>query len=621
MKSSVKNLFVFLWEKFKTNYILFLSAIALILPDILVRSAATAPIFDEPFNTCIPLIFTLGWTSVILLFCRRLPSKIGRFVFLAVGLAMLILAFSNYVYYKIFEQYFWLNSIGLAGEAGGYIKYAMEFVTPYLALTTIFNLALLIFVTVKWRAVGKKQRLFVLIRPFSVPVLAIAVLHIILQPVVAGVKEDNWDSWQDPHVVYKEFTDANKSLSIAGLYQFAARDLWEMCFPNIAYSDEEYAEIDSFFDSLPKPEANKYTDIFKGKNVIAVMMESIDDWLIDEKYTPTIHYMMENGINFTDYHAPLIASGYTFNSEFAFHTGYYTPKSSVTAVNFSSNSFPYSVARLFRDKGYRADSFHYNTPEFYNRGIMHKSLGYEKYHSFMDYDIPLSEVQSDSLVLNYDPLYADIIKQEPFFDFIITYSGHIPYTYEDTKLAIAKRVHPELINPEEDPETNNLRILARDTDDFFRLLLTRLNNDDLLENTVIIGFTDHYAYGFSDEEKLKEYSGDMLTRVPAFMYTPGITPERVEKPMHTIDWLPTIINMFGLENNNCYIGNDIFDNRHNGFVHFEYGVWYDGNMFFNPQKPFPDSAPESYIEEQSARAKKLLRVNDIVITGDYFKKR
>lgn len=603
------------------HYVVILAAVALFIPDIMVRCALKTKIFNEPFNTIIPALFSLCWISLVIYLCRAvmLPG-VGRTVYLLFGLAFMTLSFSNYIYYQIFGQYFWLSSVGLVGEAGGYIEYAMGYTNFGLIFATLLDLGLIIFVCVKWgRPVRRRRKR---LRRAVIPIAGIAFLHIFMQPAVFGVLEDDWDSWSKPRVVYKQFTDVNKSMEASGLYQFVARDFWKSRFPTRKFDDAEYEKVDKYFALRQKPQKNKYTGIFEGKNVVAVMMESMDDWLINEKYTPTICSMMKDGINFTQYYAPTYGSGYTFNSEFAFNTGFYTPRSAVTATNFSGNSYPYSLPNLFREKDYSVNSFHYNNCEFYNRGIMHKSMGYESYNSFMDYDLKPNEAEADSNALRSDSLYAKMIEKKPFFDLVITYSGHIPYTYDDTKLSIAKARHPELIDPSMDTETNNILLLASDTDDFFKLLLKRLKDDGLLENTVIVAFADHYAYGFSNETLLKKYSheagSDILQRVPAFIYTPNLKPAEITKVMQTSDFMPTLINMFGLENSNKYIGNDIFDSRNGGFVYFEDKSWFDGSIHFEPSENASASAADDYVKERSRQAEQLTEINDIVITGNYF---
>ena len=82
--------------------------------------------------------------------------------------------------------------------------------------------------------------------------------------------------------------------------------------------------------------------------------------------------------------------------------------------------------------------------------------------------------------------------------------------------------------------------------------------------------------------------------------------------------MPTLINMFGLENSNNYIGNDIFDSRSNGFVYFEDKSWFDGSIHFEPSENASASAADDYVKERSRQAEQLTEINDIVITGNYF---
>jgi phosphoglycerol transferase MdoB-like AlkP superfamily enzyme len=168
-------------------------------------------------------------------------------------------------------------------------------------------------------------------------------------------------------------------------------------------------------------------------------------------------------------------------------------------------------------------------------------------------------------------------------------------------------------------EKNNCLILAADTDDFFAQLLSRLEDDGLLDDTVILAYTDHYAYGFSDQELLKKYKkNEILYRVPAFIYAKEIPKAKVSKPMMTVDWLPTIANMFDLKASPLYIGNDIFDNENQGFVYFGDSSWLDSVMYSKEVDAAGSEENQEYIQKQNKRVKQSLEINDIVITGDYF---
>ncbi len=619
MKGKLRKILSF----FNSYYFCILAVAALLIPDLMLRNLVVPKVYDEFFSIYVPAAFDIAWISLVLFGAMIwLPKKWGRLVFVVFGSIFIIFAFAEYVYFKIFEQFFRLIGIGLAGEGGDYFGYAVSYIDKHLIISTLLSIALLVVAAIRWKRPEKHGVIEKSLT--SVPVLVLVLLHIYMQPSLFGESAERWDAWKLPRVVYKQFNDVNKSIDVVGIYHFVARDFYKTWISGGNYSDEDYQKVEAFFAKKEKNESepNDYTGLLKGKNVIAVMLEGIDDWMIDEKYTPAMKYMMDNGISFRRHYAPTFGTGYTLGTEFCFNTGYYTPISAVSSVNYVSNRFPYALPQLFKEQGYTVNSFHYNHSEFYNRGILHKSLGYEKYHSFQDYGLPDYAAQSDSNILKTEGIYEDMIAGEPFFSFVITYSGHIPYTYDDAKLARAKENHPELVDTEMDFEENACRILAADTDDFFRQLLENLDRDGLLKDTAIVVYTDHYAYGYSDQEKLLELNaavGDYLMyRVPAFVYSPGIKPLEVWKVTQTADLMPTVINLFGLENHYSYIGRDALSPSYTGFAYFSNAAWMDSEMYYDPADEAVAEEQKEQVEEGNKRLKELFDINDIVIMGDYF---
>ncbi len=601
-------------------FILFLS-LALIFPDMLVKGIQGTGFFTEGYVKTVSYIFELCWVFIFVFFCVFLmPKKAGRIVFFAISMAFICLSLSQYIYHRIFDQFFWLKSIALAGEGKDYCGYALNMVDERVIIYVSAALISLIIGLFSWTKpkTGKKTGILI----FLIPLLTLAFTHIGMRPEIHKDNVNGWDTWKKPRVVYKNFNDINKAFEITGLYHFTYLDLCKNIFFEGKYSEEDLHGINEYFEAKGEPSVHKYTGLFEGKNVIAVMMESMDTWMIDEKNTPTLYKMMNKGINFTNYNAPFFGVGFTFSSEFAFNTGFFTPVSAVSASNFSTNSFPYALARLFKEKGYGVNSFHFNSPEFYNRGIMHKSFGYDKYNSFQDFNLTGTEAELDSSILKNDEIYEKMTEETPFFNFFITYSAHLPYKGDSPKLLLAKEIWEDRINEEIPEEKNNIEILAHDTDEFFRLLLERLKEDDLLKDTVIIGYTDHFAYGVSDSELLNEWKGDTLSyTVPAFIYAEGIKPLEVSKPMMTIDWAPTIVNLFGLSDEGRYIGNDILDPENPGFAYFETWGWMDSSMYYLPSEEELFADQQEYIALQNKRVKDSIETNDKVVLGDYYKER
>lgn len=604
----------------KPYFFILLAFFALILPELMFRRFIEPGVFAEKYVTIASCFFSVGWVMFFFVLCVFiLPRIIGKIIFLIITVFFAVFSLAECVYYKIFEQFFWLKSIGMASEGVDYFDYAAKLIEPWMIISLVASAFFMLAALVTWWSpkLNKKSKIILLI----VPVVILLTTHICIKPELHGDSADEWDVWRKPRIVYKNFNDVNKSLEISGVYQFSYLNLYTTLFPqghNLS-KDERYM-ADEYFTLKGEPSKNRYSDLLKGKNVVAVMMESIDTWMIDKETTPTLYKMMNSGINFTNYNAPFFGIGFTFSSEFAFNTGFYTPVSASSASVFSKNTFPYSLARLFKEAGYETNSFHFNSPEFYNRGIMHKSFGYEKYHSVADYEIVGVDAELDSNAIKNDELYQKMTEKKPFFNFFITYSAHLPYQGESEKLTLAREYRPDLINEEENVERNNAKILAADTDEFFRILLERLENDGLLDDTVIVAFTDHFAYGVSSDEQLKEWKGETISYcVPAFIYSTKLKPKKISKPMMTIDWAPTLVNLFDLSKEARYLGNDALDSETDGFVYFETGAWLDETMHYIPTEETIDTEDLIYVQKQTQRMKKSIQINDIVILGDYYK--
>ncbi len=608
------------YKSLKPYFFILFAVIALLLPELMFRRLIEPGVFTETYVTVASSFFSIGWVLFLIVICVFiLPITIGKIIFSIITICFSIFSLAECVYYKIFEQFFWLKGIGLAGEGVDYFGYAAGLIEPWMIIYLLLSFVFMIAALFTWWSpkLNKKYRVLLL----AVPVVILLATHVCMQPELYGDSSDEWDVWRKPRIVYKNFNDVNKSLEISGIYQFSYLNLYTSLFPqDPKLSKDDLYMADEYFALKGEPSGNRYSGLLKGKNVIAVMMESIDTWMIDKETTPTLHKMMKNGINFTNYNAPFFGIGFTFSSEFAFNTGFFTPVSASSASNFSKNTFPYAIARLFKEAGYETNSFHFNSPEFYNRGIMHKSFGYEKYHAAAEFGITGVEAELDSNLIKNNDLYHKMTEKTPFFNFFITYSAHLPYQGESEKLTLAREYRPDLINEEEHMEKNNARILAADTDEFFRILLERLEADGLLDDTVIVAYTDHFAYGVSSEEQLKEWKGDTLSYcVPAFIYSTRLKPKQISKPMMTIDWAPTIVNLFDLSKEARYLGNDALDSETEGLVYFETGAWMDETMHYIPsEEPF-EAEDLIYIQKQTQRVKKNIQINDMVILGDYYR--
>ena len=130
-------------------------------------------------------------------------------------------------------------------------------------------------------------------------------------------------------------------MKVSGLEEYTIRNFYVTFIKT--EKDENTEDINflemTYADS--QKSNNKYTGMFKGKNLIFVQLEGLDNWLLTKENTPTLYKLMNEGINFNNHYSYYNGGGSTFNSEFAVNTGFITPLSyTQNAYTFNKNYFP-----------------------------------------------------------------------------------------------------------------------------------------------------------------------------------------------------------------------------------------------------------------------------------------
>ncbi len=440
-----------------------------------------------------------------------------------------------------------------------------------------------------------------------------------------GLKVDplTWEAAYHAKNVYLDYNNQNKNLEVSGIYELLFRSAYLYFKERIFFDQGQIREeIDLELDQLDEISTqNKYTGLFKGKNLIYILMESIDSWLVTEEVMPTLTQLEKTGWNFTNRYAPSFGGGQTINSEFAMNTGLYAIENGKAIYNYDQNTYSQSLASLFRKNGYSAISIHTNTGNFYNRTFFHQALGYDMHYALDDiYTINHRDYNyyNDSDLIKSDDTYHDIVREEPFLSFVITYSAHVPYDNTNERCMS----NPYQLAIKGNLELSCIRNLARETDEMLKVLLQRLQQDGLLENTVLVLATDHYSYGYSDLEMMRQYknttSDYLLQNVPLVIWTPGLEHQEISTLMDTADILPTLFNLFDISYQpKYYVGTDVFSSRHENFVYFSKDIFYDGKTLYDSNMKLVEN--EVYVNDILKKIREKMNLNNQMIISDYFK--
>jgi len=318
------------------------------------------------------------------------------------------------------------------------------------------------------------------------------------------------------------------------------------------------------------------TGVMEGKNVIVVLMESLDDWMITPEQMPTVSALMEESIVFTDFYTPFYGTTRSINTEVCVNTGVYFPTNGSYFYDYLSNSFAHSLPNTLRAYGYSAQVFHHNYPDYYRRTELIPAIGYDRYQSYIE-ESGEEEVLNDCYPFDSPTMRQQFFREGLTFNMLITQAAHMPYNYEDPMSSYALEKHPEYYGAYGSEEEDCIRAKARLIDDTFARLFDELEQEGLLEDTVIIALSDHYPYGYSDTEQLLAYADGTdllcLDNTPCFIWSADITPMTVSKTLNTSDLFPTLLNLLGIESEYRYLGRDAFDPGYVGYAFFADGSW------------------------------------------------
>ena len=651
-KEKIKSTIVFIYNKIKDfilkyKYIFFL-ALPYITMDIVTREFGKKIGFYKTYRLA-PNLFTLSWIILFIGLTLTFKKKIGKRIYLTSTIIFIILFLINNVYYSMTKTFFDFNLLESASEGAPYILDTIKNCNPlvYLYLVLIIILTIFGYKRIPYKTKNNYKKI-------AYVIILFLLVHS-LTPLALGKanSELTWSSWRNPRNIYNSFNDNNKSLKVSGLFEYSVRNFY-VTFLKTAKEEkaEDIEFLNMAFDDKEQ-QKNKYTGIFKDKNLIFIQLEGLDNWLLTETDTPTLFNMQNNSFNFNNHFSYYSGGGSTFNSEFAVNTGFITPLSyTQNAYTFNKNNFPYSMAKLFKNEGYSVNAFHMNKGEYYSRTTNYKNWGYDNYYGLIDmFEYKDSSYMLDrELILNEEFNKLIFPEDTKFVDYIIAYSSHLPFNvnkgvckmlYDIDHAPVEEEIPTEetsdtsksedtketaIIEREPMTEEECARRQAKETDYMVELLLQNLQEKNLIDNTIVIVFTDHYLYTIEDKtvlDKYKETSNNLINKTPFFIWSKNGQRTNIDKVTSQLNILPTTLNLFGINYNpNNYIGTDALDPSYEGLVFFSDYSWYDGNVYVaNGEVTNGKDISYDNLEAKNYYVSNITKKNDLALKFNYFKKK
>jgi lipoteichoic acid synthase len=391
-----------------------------------------------------------------------------------------------------------------------------------------------------------------------------------------------------------------------------------------AETDPKIKSLHQFFINRHITPKNEYTGMFKDKNLVLIMIESFDFMAINEELTPTLYRLKEEGWFFDNYYTPRYSCA-TGASELIGLTSMIPSSTLCTPNVYPRNNYDTSMFNLFKAKDYRSTSYHNWSDQYYERTILHNSLGSEKFYKHSDLKISSLYGWPSDLDL-FKKAMPYFIDEERYFSFIISSTMHFPYDRQDTVVAQSWDLVKNLDVPS---KVKNYIAKSIDFDKGVKYLLDTLEEKGTLDDTVIVLFADHYPYNMQ-LDYIKEYSGiDRTTnmnmeRSPFIIYNSASEKKVISKTASTFDILPTLANLFDLDYDpRYYMGKDLFSNEETTIA-FTNGSWItDRAMYFAAEGRHLKltDVSDAYLLDTNERVNESMNAFRSAFTNNYFKYR
>ncbi len=647
---------------FKNNILFALFIIAMLINSSLLRFLTV-----KNFTAISPVLADLAFVLFIGSFAYFFKPKNRFKYYFTWSIILTLVCFINSIYYTNYVSFtsfsLLATSLQLAGvsDALGTIMEIKDFVYWWAPLMLIFAHRKLLksgyYSKVK---TAEKVRISVLKCLVAAAIVAGAFISTLTGTDLSRL----YKQWNREYVVMK-----------FGIYVYQSNDLIASLKPQISPLfgyDTAAKEFREYYEEYPQDsEDNEYTDILKGKNIIVIHAESFQNFVMDTEINgvelaPNMKKLASEGMYFSNFYSQE-SVGTSSDSEFTYSTSLLPASSGTVFVSYWDRYYP-SIQKYLSNDGYYVFSMHANKGNMWNREVMHKQLGYDRFYNYTkDYDID----ETIGLGLSDKSFFRQSVqkikkinkKYDKYYGLLIMLTNHTPFEGLEDTTDLDLTYTYKTTDPETGEETEVVNNYLKDTtlgkyfttvhyaDQAIGELVDNLDKEGLLDDTVLVIYGDHdakikrseydYYYNYNPEtdskyssddpryDEFTKYEYELNRKVPFIIWTKDKDlQKKINKKVTTVtgmyDVLPTLGNMLGIDTPYA-LGHDVFSTDDH-FVVFPNGNWITDKMYYDSQNDEAIMLDEDavigkdYIEKYSQRAEKEISVSNDIIVHDLIKK-
>lgn len=601
------------------------------------------------------ILFSIPIAIVLNLITSVFKPKVNKIITYIITIALIIIFGAQIVYYSMYEAIISFFSMMHGGQVTEFMEVIIDVVLRnwYGILLFIIPLIILIILSKKKVITFEKNS----IKQIAIKITSVLIIQLIALLCVNFINTD--DMYSNKNLYYNIHVP-KVTANRMGLLTIMRLDLQRFIFGfeeklsvqtnaipkeeekdsyNITYidfdklikneEDNTIKEMHEYFSTQEASKKNKYTGMFKDKNLIVLVGESFSSLAIREDLTPNLYKLYKEGFQFDNFYTPIFPVS-TADGEYITDTSLIPKEGVWSFLRVAGNYMPYSYANVFEKQGYSSNAYHNHTATYYERDKYIETMGY---NSYLAVGTGLEDRMDTSNWPNSDyemvkTTVDDYINNEKFMAYYMTVSGHMNYT----KLGSAM-VYKNWEQVKDLPYSNKAKgYLAAniELDKAVGELLSRLEQAGKLEDTVIVISGDHYPYGLTLDEinELSTFERDdkfEKFRMPFLIWSGSMKgPIKVEKIGSSLDVLPTVLNLFGEEfDSRLLMGRDILSDSDPIVIFSDRSFITDKGRYNSLTEQFTPNegvtVEEGYVDKINTIIYKKYQMSRLILENDYYK--
>lgn len=533
------------------------------------------------------LLLAMIIVSFAFLFNRR-----KKVIFLIViNMLFSILIIADLWYYRAFQDFLSINNLGESQNMNNMLSDVLSLGRPVdliIIVIDIIIISLAIFSLKRYRNFERRFVTFAVVLVLPIVILFSKNIYLAQEYV--------------PLQTMKDYTPLGYHLYDIKLYAEEIK-LHQL-------SEEDKVKIDNWIsyknENLPD---NSYAGKFKGKNLICIQVESLENFVINSKVegqevTPVLNKLLGNSFYFSNLYAQ-INNGNSGDADLMVNTSVLPIRRGSTFFRYPNNKYN-TLGNLLKDENYSTQSMHASSGVIWNVANALKNFSFD--HSYDLGDFEDGDIWAMGLTDKYywGTVEKELQKQSnPFYYYTVTVSSHMAFEpREDMKgLKLDKELDNSIMG-------KYLQVINY-ADAQIGAFLEDLDRKGILDNTVVVIYGDHegvHKY-YNDQLSSSSYHEawwDNNGKLPLIIYDKSLKGKVVQTIGGEVDIMPTLAYILGVDKSkyeNTTMGRNLL-NTNKSYAITNNGIISSGN----------------FTAEDEAHLKESFSIADLIIQTDYFNK-